>query len=134
MSAWSQVCEGFRRMHSRRRGVLALTILFAASFGLAAPPGARAADTIRIMAQKTGTLAWELEIIRSRGLDRQADVNIETTELASTEAGQIALKGGSADMILSDWLWVARERSLRIRARSARSWSRMIRRSGLSAI
>src|SRR5262249_13320378 len=37
---------------------------------------------------------------------------IETTELASTEAGQIALKGGSADLILSDWLWVARERAL----------------------
>ena len=32
--------------------------------------------------------------------------------LASTEAGKIALKGGSADIILSDWLWVARERSL----------------------
>ena len=30
----------------------------------------------------------------------------------STEAGKIALKGGSADLMLSDWLWVARERSL----------------------
>ena len=37
---------------------------------------------------------------------------IETTELASTEAGKIALRGGSADLILSDWLWVARERAL----------------------
>ena len=37
---------------------------------------------------------------------------IDTIELASTEAGKIALKGGSADLMLSDWLWVARERSL----------------------
>src|SRR5207245_2364499 len=44
--------------------------------------------------------------------DRKADLTIETTELASTEAGKIALKGGSADLMLSDWLWVARERSL----------------------
>jgi NitT/TauT family transport system substrate-binding protein len=73
---------------------------------------ARAADHIRIAAQKTGTLAWELDVIRAHGLDRKADLALDTTELASTEAGQIALKGGSADVILSDWLWVARERAL----------------------
>ena len=33
-------------------------------------------------------------------------------ELASTEAGKIALRSGSADLIVSDWLWVARERAL----------------------
>ncbi|MBO0757802.1 MAG: ABC transporter substrate-binding protein, partial [Bradyrhizobiaceae bacterium] len=73
---------------------------------------ASAADAIRVAAQRTGTLAWELEVIRDHGIDRQLNLTIETTELASTEAGQIALKGGSADLILSDWLWVARERAL----------------------
>jgi len=77
-----------------------------------AASGAAAADRIRIAAQKTGTLAWELEILRAHDLDREADLAIETTELASTEAGKIALKGGSADLILSDWLWVTRERAL----------------------
>ncbi len=72
----------------------------------------RAADRIRLAVQRTGTLAWELDIIKTHGLDRKADLAIETLELASTEAGKIALKGGSADVILSDWLWVARERSL----------------------
>ena len=71
---------------------------------------ARAAEHIRIAAQRTGTLAWELAVIGDHGIDRQLNLSIETTELASTEAGQIALKGGSADLILSDWLWVARER------------------------
>jgi len=51
-------------------------------------------------------------VIRAHGLDRKLDLAIETIELASTEAGKIALKGGSADLMLSDWLWVARERSL----------------------
>jgi NitT/TauT family transport system substrate-binding protein len=74
--------------------------------------GAAASDRIRVAVQRTGTLAWELDVIRTHGLDRKADLAIETIELASTEAGKIALKGGSADLMLSDWLWVARERSL----------------------
>src|SRR5713226_2699127 len=65
-----------------------------------------------LQCKKTGTLAWELDVIKAHGLDRKLDLQIETTELASTEAGKIALKGGSADLMLSDWLWVARERSL----------------------
>jgi NitT/TauT family transport system substrate-binding protein len=71
-----------------------------------------AADTVRVTAQKTGTFAWELDVIRAHRLDKQRDLSIETTELASPEAGKIALRGGAADIILSDWLWVSRERSL----------------------
>jgi NitT/TauT family transport system substrate-binding protein len=74
--------------------------------------GAVAADRIRLVAQKTGTLAWELDIIKAHGLDKKANLEIETLELASPEAGKIALKGGSADIIVSDWTWVARERAL----------------------
>jgi NitT/TauT family transport system substrate-binding protein len=73
---------------------------------------ASAADRIRIAAQRTGTLAWELDVIRSRGLDRQADLDLQVVELASPEAGKIALRGGSADLIVTDWLWVARERAM----------------------
>ena len=62
--------------------------------------------------QRTGTLAWELDIIKAHGLDRKFNLDIQRIELASTEAGKIALKGGSVDLMLSDWLWVARERSL----------------------
>src|SRR3954470_2920360 len=88
-----------------------LRLLLAALF-LVASSGAQAADRIRIAAQKTGTLAWELDVIKTHGLDRKAGLDLEITELASTEAGKIALKGGAADLILSDWLWVARERGL----------------------
>ena len=79
---------------------------------LAVATSATAKDRIRLAVQRTGTLAWELDVIRVHGLDRKLDLAIETIELASTEAGKIALKGGSADLMLSDWLWVARERSL----------------------
>lgn len=73
---------------------------------------ASAADTIRLAVQKTGTFAWELDVIRHHALDRQADLTLATSELASPESGKIALRGGSADIILSDWLWVSRERGL----------------------
>ena len=51
-------------------------------------------------------------VIKARGLDKAANLDIETTELASTEAAKIALVGGSADMVVGDWLWAARERAL----------------------
>jgi NitT/TauT family transport system substrate-binding protein len=73
---------------------------------------AMAADHIRVVAQRTGSLAWELDVIKAHGLDKKANLDIETVELASTEAGKIALRGGSADIIVSDWTWVARERAL----------------------
>src|SRR6186713_1447325 len=78
---------------------------------LLAAPG-RAAEAIRLAVQKTGTFSWELAAIRAGGLDKEADLSLEVTELASPEAGKIALRAGSADIILSDWLWVSRERSL----------------------
>jgi NitT/TauT family transport system substrate-binding protein len=82
-----------------------------AALALVAAP-AHAADTIRIAAQKTGTLAWELAVVRAQELDRQAGLDIVVTELATPEAGKIALRGGSADVIVSDLLWVSRERAL----------------------
>jgi NitT/TauT family transport system substrate-binding protein len=74
--------------------------------------GAEAADRLRIAIQKTGTASWEIALIKERGLDKAADLDIETTELASTDAGRVALVGGAADMVVEDWLWVARERGL----------------------
>jgi NitT/TauT family transport system substrate-binding protein len=74
--------------------------------------GAEAADQLRIAIQKTGTASWEIEVIKARGLDKAANLDIETTELASTEAGKIALEGGAVDMVIEDWLWAARERTL----------------------
>jgi NitT/TauT family transport system substrate-binding protein len=70
------------------------------------------AETIRLAVQKTGTFSWELATIREYGLDKEADLSLQVTELASPEAGKVAMRAGSADIILSDWLWVSRERAL----------------------
>jgi len=90
------------------RGVLRFVLAVAIGLGVVNAK----ADRIRIAVQKTGTLAWELEVVKRHGIDRELHLTIDTVELASPEAGKVALKGGSADLMLSDWLWVARERSL----------------------
>ena len=91
---------------------LVRTLLAAAALALAPIGACEAAGTIRVAVQKTGTFAWELAVIRAHGLDKQADLAIEVTELASPEAGKIALRAGNADIMVSDWLWVSREREL----------------------
>src|SRR5947208_6494959 len=91
--------------------ILVRMLLAVAVFAVAHAAPGRAAE-IRLAVQKTGTFAWELAVIRAHGLDRQANLAIQVYELASPEAGKIALRGGSADVIVSDWLWVSRERGL----------------------
>jgi len=88
--------------------VAALAFALSACLALSA----EAADRLRIALQKTGTASWEVELIKARGLDKAVGLDVETTELASTEAGKVALIGGAADMVVEDWLWAARERAL----------------------
>ncbi|MDO8396916.1 MAG: ABC transporter substrate-binding protein [Bradyrhizobium sp.] len=89
------------------RLLMAAIVLTVAQFG-----PCRGAETVRVAVQKSGTFAWELAVIRAHGLDRKADLSVQVLELASPEAGKIALRAGSADIIVSDWLWVSRERGL----------------------
>jgi NitT/TauT family transport system substrate-binding protein len=88
------------------------TLLAAAVLAVMPLAACFGADTIRVAVQKTGTFAWELAVIRAHGLDKKANLTIEATELASPEAGKIALRAGNADVMVSDWLWVSRERTL----------------------
>jgi NitT/TauT family transport system substrate-binding protein len=92
--------------------LIARILLATAVFAGASSVASSRADTIRVAVQKTGTFAWELAVIRAHGLERQANLVIEVNELASPEAGRLALRGGSADIIVSDWLWVSRQRGL----------------------
>jgi NitT/TauT family transport system substrate-binding protein len=88
-------------------------VLLAAALSCLAPMiASHAAETVRVAVQKTGTFAWELAVIRAHGLDRQANLSVQVQELASPEAGKVALRAGGADIIISDWLWVSRERAL----------------------
>ena len=67
-------------------------------------------NRIRIAALPFGTLNWELDVIQKQNLDRSNGLAIEVVTVANPQAGKIALNSGAVDMIVSDWLWVARQR------------------------
>ena len=58
-----------------------------------------------------GTLSWQLDVIAHHGLDRKEGLRIEPFELAGAPAAQLALQAGRVDLIVSDWLWVSRQRA-----------------------
>ena len=97
-------CNGIARVY-RLLGALLLAATLAIGTALSA-------DTIRMAVQRTGTLAWELDVVAAHHLAQAHELNLSIDQLASPEAGKIALRGGTADIIVSDWLWVARERAL----------------------
>lgn len=81
---------------------------------LAAVPSARAAAaaaTVRIGALRFGTGHWVLDTARHHGLAEAAGLRMEVVDLAGAPAAQVALQAGRVDVILADWLWVARQRA-----------------------
>lgn len=91
-----------------RRRVLAGTA--AAAVLLAARTGrARDDDRISVGVLRYGTVRWELDVIRRHALDRSEGFILEPIELASDQASDTAILGGSVDFVVSDWLWVSRQ-------------------------
>jgi NitT/TauT family transport system substrate-binding protein len=87
-------------------------ILVALCLVMATAPMRAAAETLRIGSQTTGTFAWQLDVIRRHGLAASAGLDLEVSQFASPDAGKLALNGGSVDLAVVDWLWVARARAL----------------------
>jgi NitT/TauT family transport system substrate-binding protein len=75
----------------------------------AAVTSARAAAPLRIGVLRFGTVAWELDVIARH--DLAPGIAIAPVGLASSPATQTALNAGGVDMIVQDWLWVARLRA-----------------------
>lgn len=67
---------------------------------------------LRLASVRFGSLSWVIETIRARELDKKAGLEIEVIEVASNQAGPVALLGGGADVIVSDWTWAMRQRAL----------------------
>ncbi|MCX8049782.1 MAG: ABC transporter substrate-binding protein [Methylohalobius sp.] len=56
-----------------------------------------------------GTLNWELTVIERERLARSFRLSVR--KLANPQAAEIALQAGAVDLIVADWLWVARQRN-----------------------
>lgn len=67
--------------------------------------------TLRIATQVSGTVNWELTTITANGFDTANGFTLAVQDVAAGPAAQVAFQGGEADVIVSDWLWVARMRA-----------------------
>lgn len=74
-------------------------------------PALAETPVVRAALQLSGTVNWEADTIRHYGFDTANGFSMAVTDIAGAPAAQIALVGGEVDMIVSDWLWVARERA-----------------------
>ena len=94
-------------------GRLCAALAFVIAVAVAVPP-ARATElpVVRVGVLKFGTVSWELDVMRRHDLDRAHGVAVEPLELAGKDGAAVALQGGAVDVILTDWLWVARRRAL----------------------
>lgn len=101
-----------------RREVLRNAVLMAGALSVDSAFQARAQTVIRVKQTPIrigvllfGTVSWELDTIRAHGFDAARHFSIEETPLANSEGAKIALTSGAVDMIVSDWVWVARQRA-----------------------
>jgi len=99
-----------------RRRLLAGTGLALVATAMPRPLRA-AAPPLRLGSVKYGSLSWLLETIRMLEIDKNAGIEIAIVEVASNQAGPVALLAGGADVILSDWTWAMRQRALGERLR-----------------
>ncbi len=74
-------------------------------------PGLAERAKIRIGVLAYGTVSWELDTVRHHKLDRAEGVELVVTKLSGKNASAIALQGGAVDAIVTDWIWVSRQRS-----------------------
>ncbi|HWK33851.1 MAG TPA: ABC transporter substrate-binding protein [Hyphomicrobium sp.] len=102
-------------MIDRRRLLLAGGAAVAAGMaGVGLPAGrvASAAGSLRVASLKFGSLNWLLETIRAEGLADRVGLQITVVEVATNQAGPVALLSGEAEVIVSDWPWALRQRAM----------------------
>ncbi|WP_262297899.1 ABC transporter substrate-binding protein [Microvirga sesbaniae] len=75
------------------------------------PAQAQEDRAVRAGLLRFGTVAWEIDTLRHHGLDRKHGITVVPVEFASNEAAKVALQAGAVDVIVTDWPWVARQRS-----------------------
>lgn len=71
---------------------------------------AAAPAKVRVGVLSFGTVGWMLDVVRHHELDRKHAVAIEVIKLANKDATAVALQGGAVDAIVTDWIWVSRQR------------------------
>ncbi|PPR42243.1 MAG: hypothetical protein CFH21_01166 [Alphaproteobacteria bacterium MarineAlpha5_Bin11] len=68
-------------------------------------------DSVKVGVLKWGTANWELKTLLDKKLDNKNKYKLEVVGLANKNASATALQGGEVDVILTDYIWVNRQRA-----------------------
>jgi NitT/TauT family transport system substrate-binding protein len=79
--------------------------------GVVGRAAAASPPAVRLGLLQFGTVQWVADVIQRHGLDAAHGFALATAPLANTDAGRIALMAGSADVVVSDWLFAASQRA-----------------------
>ena len=97
----------------KRRLLIAVAMI--ASFCAQLPDRAMAAaeniGVLRLGVLGFGTVNWELNVIKTHGLDEERSFTLHVEGFGGSQATKVALQGDAVDGIVSDWLWVSRQRA-----------------------
>lgn len=66
---------------------------------------------LKLAALKFGTVKWELETIKRLELDKKNGFNLEVVDVAGKQASSLSIQNDAVDVIVTDWIWVANQRS-----------------------
>ncbi|WP_458070995.1 ABC transporter substrate-binding protein [Rhodanobacter sp. BL-MT-08] len=73
--------------------------------------GAHDLPELRVGVLEFGSVGWEIDTVQRLGLAGKHGIRLQVVPLASENAMNVALLGGSVDLVVSDWFWVATLRS-----------------------
>lgn len=90
---------------------LCILLLFFLTLALSGCGEQTPPHVIRVGVLEFGTVNWEIATVQSHHLATERGVKLDVIPLASENALAVALQGGKVDLIVSDWLWVARQRA-----------------------
>jgi len=71
---------------------------------------AQKSPNVRLGVLKYGTVNWEVDVIKHHKLDQKYGFTLDVLSLGSKNASAVALQSDAVDIILTDWLWVNRQR------------------------
>ncbi|MDX8494116.1 ABC transporter substrate-binding protein [Mesorhizobium sp. VK22B] len=94
-----------------RRETLRLAGLGTAAILGSHPIAASAASKVRIGVLKFGTVSWELDTLKEHKFDAANGIDLDVSYFAGEDATNVAILAGAIDVIVTDWLWVSRQRS-----------------------
>jgi NitT/TauT family transport system substrate-binding protein len=87
------------------------SLIACTAFILAASSGANTLPDLKLGALKFGTVKWELETIKRLELDKKNGFNLEVVDVAGKQASTLSIQNDAVDVIVTDWIWVANQRS-----------------------